>query len=158
MHEPSSTPLPANGSLVRPPEGLGQRAADLVTRTLGSWRFILLQSTLLSIWVALNLTAWVRHWDPYPFILMNLVLSLQAAYAGPIIMMSQNRMAEHDRRVAHKDYRTDARAEREVRLIMDHLLRQDAMLNELLDRVGRTPAEAERTRGVDTAPGGGAAA
>jgi uncharacterized membrane protein len=114
---------------------LGQRAADRVAATIGSWKFIIIQSTLLLVWVLLNLSAWVNHWDPYPFILMNLVLSLQAAYAGPIIMMSQNRMAEHDRLVASDDYATDFQAESEVRLIMAHLERQDAMLSEIRDRI-----------------------
>ncbi len=68
----------------------GQRIADTVAATMGSWRFIVIQSALLVVWVALNLTAYVRHWDPYPFILLNLALSFQAAYAAPFIMMSQN--------------------------------------------------------------------
>jgi uncharacterized membrane protein len=68
--------------------GLGQRAADWLAAAVGSWTFILGQTVMLLIWAALNVTAWVLHWDPYPFILMNLLLSLQAAYAAPIIMMS----------------------------------------------------------------------
>src|SRR5687767_8845321 len=120
-----------------PPEDptVGQRAADALTRTLGSWRFILIQSAVLLVWAVLNLSAWINHWDPYPFILMNLVLSLQAAYSGPIIMMSQNRLALRDREDAHRDLVTDVRAEEEVRLIMDHLERQDAMLTEILARL-----------------------
>ncbi|MCX5757252.1 MAG: DUF1003 domain-containing protein, partial [Candidatus Hydrogenedentes bacterium] len=79
----------------------GQRAADKVVAIAGSWRFILIQSALLACWVVLNITAYIRHWDPYPFILMNLVLSLQAAYTAPVIMMSQNRQAARDRLEAH---------------------------------------------------------
>jgi uncharacterized membrane protein len=114
---------------------LGQRAADALTRTLGSWRFILLQSGLILVWAALNLAGWAYGWDPYPFILLNLMLSLQAAYAGPIIMMSQNRLARRDREEAHRDLVTDVRAEEEVRLIMDHLERQDQLLQEILRRL-----------------------
>ena len=55
---------------------------------MGSWRFILIQTTILIFWIALNVTAYIRHWDPYPFILLNLALSFQAAYAAPFIMMS----------------------------------------------------------------------
>ena len=66
----------------------GQRIADAVAATMGSWKFIIIQSTLLLAWVTLNVTAWQRHWDPYPFILLNLALSFQAAYAAPFIMMS----------------------------------------------------------------------
>ena len=78
---------------------------------MGSWRFILIQSTLLAIWIALNITASVERWDPYPFILLNLVLSFQAAYTAPIIMMSQNRLSEVDRRNAQSDYRINVKAE-----------------------------------------------
>ena len=67
----------------------GAALADWVAETVGSWRFIMIQSVVLAIWIALNLIAAINHWDPYPFILLNLVLSFQAAYAAPIIMMSQ---------------------------------------------------------------------
>ena len=85
----------------------GQRAADLVARIIGTWRFIIIQTLLLTGWVIVNITAWIYHWDPYPFILMNLVLSLQAAYTAPLIMMSQNRQAARDRLEAHNDYLRD---------------------------------------------------
>jgi uncharacterized membrane protein len=68
--------------------------ADRVAETVGSWCFIIIQSVLLGIWIMLNMIAFIRHWDPFPFILLNLVLSFQAAYAAPIIMMSQNRQSE----------------------------------------------------------------
>jgi uncharacterized membrane protein len=63
---------------------------------MGSWRFIVIQSALLVVWVTLNITAYVRHWAPYPFILLNLALSFQAAYAAPFIMISQNRQQDVD--------------------------------------------------------------
>jgi len=96
---------------------LGQRVADDVAAGMGSWRFIIIQTTVLAIWVALNLTAWVRHWDPYPFILLNLALSFQAAYAAPFIMMSQNRQGDIDRRKAQEDYRINIKAELEIELL-----------------------------------------
>jgi len=105
-----------------------QRAADQVTRVVGSWRFIVVQTVLLLVWAALNVTAWVKHWDPYPFILMNLFLSLQAAYTAPIIMMSQNRQAAHDRIASHNDYEINQKAEEEIRAILDHLHTQDEAL------------------------------
>src|SRR2546430_2520324 len=76
----------------------GERVADLVARTVGSWPFIIVQSVLLVGWITLNLIGWFYRWDPYPFILLNLALSFQAAYASPIIMMSQNRQAKLDER------------------------------------------------------------
>ncbi|HET9160092.1 MAG TPA: DUF1003 domain-containing protein, partial [Caulobacteraceae bacterium] len=95
----------------------GQRIADMVAATLGSWRFIIVQSALLVLWVTLNITAYVRHWDPYPFILLNLALSFQAAYAAPFIMMSQNRQQDVDRREAANDYRINVKAELEIELL-----------------------------------------
>jgi len=106
----------------------GQRAADWTTNIMGSWRFIIVQSLMLIVWVVLNVVAWTKHWDPYPFILMNLVMSLQAAYTAPIIMMSQNRQAMRDRLEAHNDYLVNQKAEEEVRAILDHLAAQDQAL------------------------------
>ena len=93
----------------------GERASDGFANAVGSWRFIVIQSVLLAAWIALNVTAWMREWDPYPFILLNLVLSFQAAYAAPIIMMSQNRQATKDRLMAEQDYVIDTTAERSSR-------------------------------------------
>jgi uncharacterized membrane protein len=91
---------------------VGQRVADHVAATMGSWRFILLQSLVLAAWIGVNATALLRRsWDPYPFILLNLMLSFQAAYAAPIIMMSQNRQAAKDRLQAELDLQTDLKAE-----------------------------------------------
>jgi uncharacterized membrane protein len=91
---------------------LGQRIADGVAATMGSWRFIIIQSILLAIWLVLNITELIFHaWDPYPFILLNLALSFQAAYAAPIIMMSQNRQSAKDRLAAEQDLNTDLKAE-----------------------------------------------
>ena len=104
---------PARSSAATP-VGKGQLVADWVAKTVGSWRFIIVQSTLLVIWIALNITAYVGHWDPYPFILLNLALSFQAAYTAPIIMMSQNRLSEVDRRNAESDYRINVKAELEI--------------------------------------------
>jgi uncharacterized membrane protein len=90
----------------------------------------------------LNVVAWTRHWDPYPFILMNLFLSLQAAYTAPIIMMSQNRLAARDRIEAHQDFLVNQKAEEEVRAILTHLAAQDhalAIIHETLDSLVASP-------------------
>jgi uncharacterized membrane protein len=92
----------------------GQRVADRVAAIIGSWRFIIIQSTMLAVWIALNITAYVYRWDPYPFILLNLALSFQAAYAAPIIMMSQNRQSEKDHLQAKNDYEVNLKAELEI--------------------------------------------
>ena len=112
--------------------------ADWVAKTVGSWRFIIIQSVVLGIWIALNLVAIIGHWDPYPFILLNLVLSFQAAYAAPIIMMSQNRQSEIDRRHAEHDYRINVKAELEIELLHDKIdaLREQEIVR-LIDIIER---------------------
>ncbi len=105
---------------------LGARLADGFAQVVGSWTFIIVQSVLLSIWVALNLVAYFEHWDPYPFILLNLVLSFQAAYASPIIMMSQNRQGERDRIQAQHDYETNVAAKEEIETLMTNLAALEA--------------------------------
>ncbi len=94
------------------PKTTGERAADQVAAAIGSWRFIIIQSAIVAAWIALNIVAVVRRFDPYPFILLNLLFSTQAAYAAPIIMMSQNRQAAKDRqRDDHEAVTVDATAE-----------------------------------------------
>jgi len=116
---------------------VGQRVADATARVLGSWPFIIVQTVLVAAWIALNLVAWSRHWDPYPFILLNLMFSVQAAYAGPVLMMSQNRQAERDRYQAQADYETNVKGETEVEEIQAYLVlmkEQLARILEILDR------------------------
>jgi uncharacterized membrane protein len=96
---------------------LGQRIADSVAAGMGSWRFIIIQSSILLVWIALNVTAYVHKWDPYPFILLNLALSFQAAYAAPFIMMSQNRQQDIDRKEAEEDHQINIKAELEIELL-----------------------------------------
>jgi uncharacterized membrane protein len=114
---------------------VGQKVSDGVAATMGSWRFIIIQSSILVIWLALNITGIVFRWDPYPFILLNLMLSFQAAYAAPIIMMSQNRQAQKDRIMAESDYRTNIKGEEETRHIMEHLDHQDTVILQLVKRI-----------------------
>ena len=109
----------------------GQKASDWIADKVGSWEFIIGQSTILTIWAILNVTAWVQHWDPYPFILMNLVLSLQAAYTAPMIMMSQNRKADRDRIEAHIDYEINLTAETEIKVILDNIEAQNIVMSEI---------------------------
>ena len=124
----------------------GQRAADSVATTMGSWKFIVVQSIILAVWVLLNIVAWVKHWDPSPFILMNLVLSMQAAYAAPVIMMSQNRQAARDRLEAHNDYLINQKAEEEIRAILGHLAAQDQALAKMHQVLLDIQAQASHTR------------
>lgn len=95
----------------------GQRASDAIARQVGSWRFIIVQSIILVTWLVVNSIGWIMKWDPYPFILLNLVLSFQAAFTAPVIMMSQNRQEARDRLESEQDYAIDRRAELEVAAI-----------------------------------------
>jgi uncharacterized membrane protein len=91
----------------------GDRVADGVAATVGSWWFIIIQSVVLLLWMAANLVGWFYQWDPYPFILLNLALSFQAAFASPIIMMSQNRQAKLFERRNQLDLQINLLAEQE---------------------------------------------
>lgn len=121
-----------SGKNPRKKDSIGGRAADKITGIIGSWKFLIIQTTFLSIWIIVNIVAWFWHWDQYPFILLNLVLSFQAAYAAPIIMMSQNRAAELDRKKWEIDLATDRKAEREICAIQKRLEQLD---REKIDKI-----------------------
>ena len=78
--------------------------ADGLSASFGSWTFIVVQSVVVVLWIAVNLEAWKQRWDPYPFILLNLVFSTQAAYAAPLLLLSANRQADRDRVAAEHDF------------------------------------------------------
>lgn len=117
----------------------GSSLADSVAKGMGSWRFIIIQTLLVLFWMGLNIVGFMYHWDVYPFILLNLLFSTQAAYAAPIIMMSQNRQNERDRVQAQADYQTNIDAKIEIealslaitRLEVDKLDKIIEMLDEL---------------------------
>ncbi len=113
----------------------GQKVADAVACGMGSWRFIIIQSAIMAVWIMLNLVGWFYHWDIYPFVLLNLAMSAQAAFATPLIMMSQNRQAQKDRLTAENDYKTDVKGEQEICHIMEHLDHQDALILQIVQRL-----------------------
>jgi uncharacterized membrane protein len=110
----------------------GDRIADAVANGMGSWKFIIWQTVIVIIWMALNVVGFVRHWDVYPFILLNLIFSTQAAYAAPIIMMSQNRQNKRDREQAQNDYQTNTEAKLEIEALQIHL---NKLETEKLDKI-----------------------
>jgi uncharacterized membrane protein len=112
--------------------GFGSRLADSVAKGMGSWKFIILQTILVILWMSLNLVGFIYHWDVYPFILLNLLFSTQAAYAAPIIMMSQNRQSERDRLQAQADYQTNIEAKQEIETLTIMLNRLEV---EKLDKI-----------------------
>lgn len=110
----------------------GDRLADGVAAYMGSWKFIILQTLIVLIWMGLNVVGFMAHWDPYPFILLNLLFSTQAAYAAPIIMMAQNRAADRDRAQADADYETNRVAKEEIEALQKELARIE---NDKLDKI-----------------------
>ena len=110
----------------------GQRIADAVANGMGSWRFIIIQTLFVIVWMALNVIGWVYHWDVYPYILLNLIFSTQAAYAAPIIMMAQNRQNQRDRVQAQEDYQTNIDAKLEIEALQKHL---NKLETEKLDKI-----------------------
>ncbi len=101
----------------------GQKIADNISDGMGSWSFIIIQTIIVLVWMGCNLVGFLMHWDPYPFILLNLLFSTQAAYAAPIIMMSQKRQNERDRLQAMDDYRTNLEAKQEIEELQRRLNR-----------------------------------
>jgi uncharacterized membrane protein len=117
----------------------GQHAADVLAAKAGSWTFILSFLAVLGLWITINTVMLLRHWDPYPFILLNLVLSCLAAIQAPVIMMSQQRQASRDRLQADSDFQVNVKAE----ILLEHLTREIEEIKWLL-----TPAP-----DTGTAPG-----
>ena len=123
--------------------GFGSRLADSVAKGMGSWRFIIFQTILVVLWMGLNVVGFFYHWDVYPFILLNLLFSTQAAYAAPIIMMSQNRQSERDRLQAQADYQTNIEAKKEIEALTLILNKLDV---EKLDKIIALLEEMKKTK------------
>ena len=121
---------------------VGERIADAVANLIGSWKFIIAQSVIFVIWVIGN-TLWLLEayqFDPYPFILFNLFMSAEAAYASPLILMSQNRQADRDRLHAEEDYRTNIAAKEEIETILRELSRLEVQkLDRIMAHLGIAP-------------------
>jgi uncharacterized membrane protein len=106
----------------------GERAADRLAIMVGSWTFIFAFLGVVALWMAVNTLASINHWDGYPFILLNLVLSVLAAVQAPVIMMSQNRDEARDRLHSQSDYRMNVKAE----ILMEHLTEEVEEIKQLL--------------------------
>ena len=124
------------------PSTYGEKFADWVYKNLGSWKFILIQSILVAVWIILNASAYMRPWDPYPFIFMNLIFSLQSAYTASLILMSQNRQ---DRLKAHNDYLMNLRAEEESKAVLDNFAAQNRALQEIYEELSAIKSKIEKT-------------
>ena len=129
---------------------LGQRAADAIAKFAGSWAFIFSFTGVLILWMIVNAVLASRAFDPYPFILLNLVLSCVAAIQAPLIMMSQNRQEEKDRRRAENDYRVNLKTEIMIEDLYDKvnaiLAKQSALEKRLMQEDGDAPEKEPERR------------
>jgi uncharacterized membrane protein len=114
----------------------GERVSDRLADVAGSWNFIGAFALVLGVWVLLNTAAFIHHWDKYPYILLNLFLSMLAAIQAPVIMMSQSRQESRDRLRSEHDYEINLKAELEVQQI-------NQKLDELLERLQRPAGQPE---------------
>jgi uncharacterized membrane protein len=124
-----STPRGTPGGPVYDPDAFG-RFAESLARFLGTGRYLVGQTLAVIIWITLNIVGIVGHWDPYPFILLNLGFSTQAAYAAPLILLAQNRQADRDREEVERDREVNARALAET----EYLAREIAAVRLAVDQ------------------------
>lgn len=118
---------------------LGQRLAEKITRTVGSWKFIIIQSVVLLVWIVFNTWVAVNRWDPYPYILMNLFLSMQAAYTAPMILMSQNRQSQADRVVMYGDYILDKKTHKNIKELQQKIDESNSLLEKIVQKLEKEP-------------------
>jgi|GraSoiStandDraft_4_1057263.scaffolds.fasta_scaffold94159_1 uncharacterized membrane protein len=127
-------------------ESFGDQLADYVANGMGSWKFIIIQTLIVAVWMILNFIALVRHWDPYPFILLNLLFSTQAAYSAPIIMMSQNRQNERDRAKAVADFENNVISKEGIENLLSRFNGiESGKLDRILTLLEKWEAEKETT-------------
>jgi uncharacterized membrane protein len=170
MSRPDDLSRPAHGpklSIHYDPEAFG-RFSESLARYLGTARFLVIQTCIVAVWIALNVAAVNLRWDPYPFILLNLMFSTQAAYAAPLILLAQNRQDERDRAQTAEDRRVAARTQADTEYLARELaalhlaiaeLATTSDLNNAIDALGDSLAGAAEPAGPATAdpdpPAGG---
>ena len=120
------------------------RVASDFARLVGSWVFVLVQLGIMVLWVGLNAFNLLRPWDRYPFLFLNLILSLEAAIWVSVVLMALNRIADRDRIRAQHDYELDVKAEEELKALMNHLMHQDEILLQIVNRLDRGDREMKR--------------
>src|SRR6266487_1578475 len=120
------------------------RVADDFSRLVGSWIFVLVQLGIMVIWIGLNAFNLIRPWDRYPFMFLNFVLSLEAAVWVSVVLMALNRIADRDRLRSQQEYELNVKAEEELKALMNHLMHQDEILLQIVNRLDRGALEMKR--------------
>jgi uncharacterized membrane protein len=123
---------------------LADRIAMDFTRLVGSWVFALAQFGLMLVWVLLNALSLIRHWDPYPFQFLNFILTLEVAAWLLLVLMAFNRQTDRDRLRSQHDYELNVKAEEELKALMNHLMHQDEILLQIVNRLDRSDREIKR--------------
>lgn len=121
-----------------------QRIGEDFARLVGSWTFVVLQLLLTAAWAALNVLAGFHHWDPFPFALLNLVLTVELLVAAAIVLMAVGRLGDRDRVRGQHQYEVDVKQEEEIRMLMHHLEIQDEVMLQVLHRLDRLDRELRR--------------
>jgi len=130
-NKPEKKEVNNSSQQVRPKLTKGQIIADKVTKFAGSWTFILIFLGFLFVWMLINGLVLLLGWDPYPFILLNLILSCIAALQAPVILMSQNRVTERDRAKSERDHYINRKSEREIEDIQKDLDEIKSLIHQL---------------------------
>jgi uncharacterized membrane protein len=159
-HDDLGTPRGTPGGPSYDPDAFA-RFAERMARFLGTGRYLAAQTFFVFIWIVLNLTAAGLRWDPYPFILLNLAFSTQAAYAAPMILLAQNRQTDRDREEVERDRATNARSLAESEFLAREIagvrlaLERKADREDVTDAIDRLTRAIERSYGLVHAPYGG---
>src|SRR5438552_6895040 len=128
------------------------RVADDFSRLVGSWVFVLVQVGIMVVWIGLNALNMIHHWDAYPFQFLNFIITLEVAIWVAVVLMALNRLADRDRLRAQHDYELDVKSEEELKALMNHLMHQDEILLQIVNRLDRGDREMKRlARGPEQA-------
>jgi uncharacterized membrane protein len=138
------------------PDAFGE-FSETIARFFGTARFLVIQTVLVVLWIALNATSWALQWDPYPFILLNLVFSTQAAYAAPLILLAQNRQEERDRAQTERDRQQSARVQADTEFLAREIASIRLALSDVVTTVDLDERIERLTRVIEPALGAGAA-
>ena len=130
------------------PEAFG-RFSEAIARTLGTARFLVIQTVVVAIWIALNIIGFFGKWDPYPFILLNLAFSTQAAYAAPLILLAQNRQAERDRVQQELDRLVNARVQADTEFLAREIATVRLSLSDVVTTEDLTDAVSQLTTAIE---------
>jgi uncharacterized membrane protein len=150
-----STPRGTPGGPTYDPDAFG-RFAEKLARLLGTGRYLVAQTLVVILWIFLNVVGIVSHWDPYPFILLNLGFSTQAAYAAPLILLAQNRQADRDKAEVERDRETNARALAETEFLAREIaavrlaVEQKPDREDIVEPLERLSQSIERLQGIET--------